>query len=373
MRRECSSESTSIVIDQGSAMVKAGFSGDDAPRATFPPRVGRPRDDDCHRRCVSKDTYVGDEAYVKSEVLPQTKPGDINWDNMEKIWFHVFYNELRVAPEDHSVLITEVPMNRKTNRTQTAKIMFETFGVTGFYTKISAVLAAIAAGRTSGVVLDSGHTASYSIPVYELCAINHAIEKSVIAGKAMTSYLAGLLNSRGYAFTTTEEMDFVQRIKEGSIGQCNVERQSFGASSQENVENFELPDGRVITLGSEKQQCLDGLFTPTLVDKKVKLGAHELVNSSVMKCDEDLRRDLIGNVVITGGNSLLKGFPDRLKANLEGTFDDMKINVVASDDRKYGAWIGGSILASLSMFDTMLVSKDEYEEWGPNIVHRKCF
>lgn len=145
------------------------------------------------------------------------------------------------------------------------------------------------------------------------------------------------------------------------------------SESSDKEKTYELPDGNIITVGSERFRCPEVLFQPSFVGKEAS-GIHDTTFQSIMKCDVDIRKDLYANVVLSGGTTMFQGIGERMTKELTALAPStMKIKVVAPPERKYSVWIGGSILSSLSTFQQMWISKGEYDESGPTIVHRKCF
>ena len=370
-----------LVIDNGSGLCKAGFSGEEGPRSVFPCIVGKPKVQGIMIGNEQKDVFVGQEAQEKRGILILKYPIEhgiiTNWDDMEKIWHHTFYDELRVSPNERNVMLTEAPLNPKNNREKMTTIMFETFNTPGIYIGIQAVLSLYSAGKTTGIVMDSGDGVTHFVPIFEGYAFPHAILRINLAGRNLTEYLLKILSERGHHLTTSAEQEIVKDVKEKLTYVAldfEAELKEASKSSSKDAQ-YEMPDGNLITIGSERFRCPEVLFNPMLIGKEF-VGIHEQCYNSIMKSDIDVRKDLYSNIVLSGGTTMFPGLSERLTREVQKLAPqtmNSKVKVIATPERKYSVWIGGSILSSLNNFQNMWITKAEYDDSGPQIVHRKCF
>merc|ERR1711981_1436270 len=352
-------EAEALVVDNGSGTVKAGIAGEDAPKVMFSTTVGYTK----HKSTVvgmgDKECFVGAEAQEKRGTLILKKPIEkgiiTNWEDMEHVWHHTFFQELRVNPSDDigCVLLTEAPLNAKENREKMTQVMFESFNVPATFISMQAVLALYSSGRTTSVVVDSGDGISHTVPIYEGYAMPHSIKKMELAGGDLTDYLVKILQENHINLSTPNEMGCAASMKEEL---CRVALDFEGEMKMfddSNFKDFTLPDGHTIGIGNQLIRAPELLFNPKL-DGRDDLGIHECV----MRCDVEVRKELYQSILLAGGTTLFQGF---------------QAKVMAPNERMFSGWIGGSILGSLTTFRQMWIGAAEYHEHGAQVLHRKCF
>ncbi len=367
-----------LVIDNGTGFTKNGFAGEDQPRSVFPTIMGYPKNPVVMPDVEGwiREYYIGEEAMNMRGVLKLIYPmehGQVrDWQAMERIWHYTFYNDMRVNPNEHPIMLTEPPLNDNRNKEKMAELMFETFNVPAMYVSMQAILSLYASGRTTGLVIDAGDGVIHIVPVYEGFAISHAIHRSDIGGRDITNYLRTLLKQRGYSLTTSAEREIVRDIKERL---CYValdpEKELKLSEKVSGMEkDYVMPDGEVITIGSERFMAPELLFSPGVIGSEEE-PLDEIIYRMVQNCDVDLRRDLFSNIVLSGGSTMFPGLKERLHKELvELVPDTTEVKIISPPERRYSVWIGGSILSSLKTFNKLWVTKKEYKEVGPSAVYR---
>jgi len=378
----------SIIIDNGTNTIKAGFSDDDMPRVVIPTVLGKPfsntggvpeeEEEDINEQI---DIFVGEEALNKGGTLQLSRPitkGEIkDFTTMELIWKHIFYNELLTETKTHSVIVTEAPFAPSDNKKQMAEVLFDKLGVESLYIINTSSLALYANGKTTGTVVDIGYQTTSFVPIYEGFVLHHAVTKVDTGGKDLTDYFCHIIGLRddNDKFVNEGQKSMINELKEKI---CEVaedyDSQVKKCIDSKIVETHTLPDGSKVKITHEKYQCPELLFQPQFFQKD-HFGLHEQTFKSIKKCDEDIEKDLFQNVVLCGGSSLFMKIRKKFEKELQSLAPTGKtVKVIAPPERKYSSWLGGAILSSLTDFkNTMFVSKKEWSEIGDGILYDKFF
>ena len=300
----------SIIIDNGTSTIKAGFSDDDMPRVVIPTVLGKPfsntggvqeeEEEDINEQI---DIFVGEEALNKGGTLQLSRPiseGEIkDFSTMELIWKHIFYNELLTETKTHSVIVTEAPFCPTDNKRQMAEVLFDKLGVESLYIINTSSLALYANGKTTGTVVDIGYQTTSFVPIYEGFVLHHAVTKVDTGGKDLTDYFCHIIGLRddNDKFVNEGQKSMINELKEKI---CEVaedyDSQVKKCLDSKIVETHTLPDGSKVKITHEKYQCPELLFQPQFFQKD-HFGLHEQTFKSIKKCDEDIEKDLFQNVI----------------------------------------------------------------------------
>ncbi|KAI9067599.1 actin-like protein Arp4p [Trametes sanguinea] len=433
-------EVAALVVDIGSSSLRAGYAGDDTPKAIVPTAFGFIEE----HVSSNGDVTMGEEGAAPPEgeqpqpVKPKVKlfigqngpslwrsgmevgnpmhDGLVqNYDSVPPLINHAFSEIMRVNPTEHPVLVTEAPWNTPANRERMAEIMFEEFQVPAFYIANTGVLNAFAAGKGSALVIDIGQSTASVTPVVDgfvlrkglaHCALPqlvHAHAKHFLTNPAGNRPAIDLtphqliaskipveperppkfqLREDRIAGTTATWRAWAEarEVDEWIQSVAGVLPQGWNeqAAAQAGSRHYEFPTGfNHYFSGVERHAVGEQFFShsPQLVASNPNLPKTipALIASSIQACDPDLRQVLMGNVVLTGGGSFFPGFTDRLAAELTRNFPVVKVHAPGNPtERRYGGWLGGSILASLGTFHQLWISREEWQEHGKAIVGQRC-
>lgn len=357
-----------LVVDAGSASLKAGYAGEDSP-ATIIPSVAQK----CPHGMESlEETVIAMNDFDTNKSLHPIRRGVVkNWEQLEVLWKLMLDDIGITATDSTSVLIAEPPKANVADRAKWAEMLFESFRVPSIYIANSASLALFAAGRTTGLVVECGGGVTSSVPVFEGLALEHASTSLDFGGQDISLSIQNALEERGIPV----DAGYARLLKE-RLAYVNIDPNA-AAPAEAEQSSFSLPDGTDVTVDrSLFGECSEQIFNN---DKFEPAGLSAQVHESIHLCDETLMKDLSHNVVISGGTSLIPGFGDRLERDLTAMVArgsnrsqrHLNIRVIPSSNhreagftsqRKIAPWIGGSIVASLDTFKQMKITRQEWEE-----------
>ncbi|XP_021485815.1 actin-like protein 9 [Meriones unguiculatus] len=364
-----------VVIDMGTGTCKMGFAGQSRPTYIVTSLVG------CHHKKQTTtgqskvETFVGEAAHACPD-LTLTQPVRngivVDWEAADLFWRHILENDLRVATQDHPLLFTDPPFNPASNREKLVEVAFESLHSPAIYVASQSVLSVYANGCVNGLVVDTGHGVSYTVPVFQGYNLPNGIQRLDLAGHYLTTFLAEKIFGSNFPLKK-EDMDTMESIKHHYCYVVSDFSKEQGRPDDKFRRCLKLPDGKMITVGKELFQCPELLFHPPETLGAPSLGLPSMVEQSLCAVPQELRADMEQNVLLCGGSSLFTGFESRFKAELQRCLSpEAHVAVEAQPNRNLSVWIGGSILASLCVFQSRWILREQYEEQGSDIVHRKC-
>lgn len=390
---------TPVVCDNGTGFVKLGYAGAHFPSYVFPSMIGTPtmKYSEEFEDVDLKKVVVGEEARKYRHMLEVKYPVSagkiLYWEgdySIDHIWDYAFHEQMKIDCSEHKILLTEAPMNPKENKKRMLERMLEKYQYAGAMCAMQAMLVLYAQGLLKGVVLDAGDGVSHCVPVWEGVILQRNIKRLDVAGRNVTERLIKLLQARGHNFHRSADMDTVRTIKEKFcyIGYDLKVENKLAMDTTCLTKKYKLPDGRTITLGSERFLAPEVMFQPHLGDEKYaeQKGIHEMVYNMIMECEMDLRRDFFKHIVLSGGSTMYPGLPTRLekeiqnlvatkllKGNKEG-LKKFKLKVEDPPRRKHMVFLGGAVLADIMKDKAEFwISKKEWEEnGGERCIAQKC-
>ncbi|KAL7721673.1 actin [Entamoeba marina] len=356
-----------VIIDIGASTVKSAFSDKMKVNSIFTNVVGKPRIRGCFMPGIANTFYIGEDAILKRGVLDIKRPIEngiiTDWNDMEKIFHHTIYNEIRVPPEEQPLLLTYPNKSRRSDKERLSQLMFEVFSIPSFCLKLQEELSLYCTGKTTGTVVQCGDSGCLVVPVIDGNTLLHYGEYIDINGNDLDDYFRSSLLKKGFDLCTLKDKEILRQIREKF---CYFSTNYLNEIQHIQHISYELPDGSLIDIGKELIECPEALFNPYILNLN-EIGIHQTTLNIISKCDSCYSNELHSNILLCGGNSMYNKMDERFENEI---FDlsNKRVHTLKlpnSIEKIYSTIIGGSLLSSLSSFDTMCISKDIYDEYGP--------
>ncbi|CAJ0923826.1 unnamed protein product, partial [Mesorhabditis belari] len=411
-------EVSGIVFDAGSHSFRIGFAGEELPNFDIPSVAGiheyETNDENSIMR-REKKVHIGTTKMTvprsNCEMKNFMHDGMIDdWDLFEQMLDFAYKDCLRTESQYHPVLFSESAWNEKAKREKLTELMFEKYNVPAFFVVKNAVLTAFSNGRTAGLVVDSGATQTSAVPVFDGYCVTHAVVRSPIGGDLICEQIEKMLAEQKIDLVPTYKIKSKEEVNENEPPRWTEKNglpevtESYDkymrkqivedlaqsilqlCDSPIDVESAEklpsspygFPNGFHKEFLAERIKVPEGLFDLKYlrdVDNSTLMNVSQIASTACGMCDIDIRPNLYSNLLVTGGNSLILGFTERLNHDLAHKCPPtvrLRLSAPPPAERRFGPWIGGSILASVGTFQQMWISKTEYEDGGRGIVEKKC-
>lgn len=368
--------SKTVILDNGCNTIKVGYAGDKKPKFVLPNIIGIPKYKPIQDGNKHSDIYISNAAFEKAGILDFHYPisdGIItDWDKMELIWRYTFDNELKKDSSSSPIFFTDSFDNSLEQRRKIAQIAFEKFNVPSLFFESNDLLTISSVPNQTGLVIDSGESRTIITGISNGQRIANVLTTNRLAGRTLTSYLVEKINERQTYLRVSSDRFLAQNIKESIcyvVDDYKTEREKSKTSDKFNYQ-YEFPDGNQVAINELRFKVPEFLFKPKLWGFEFT-GITDLINETIAKADPNIRNDLYSNIILTGGNTLFKGFPERLQAELSKTNPSVNVKVVAEKDRQFSAWKAASQKSKSSEFKSLLISKHEFQEKGVEVI-KKC-
>ncbi|KAH0785291.1 actin [Histomonas meleagridis] len=284
---------------------------------------------------------------------------------MEKLLHYIYFDKLKTDPSQRPTILSETMFNPKQKREKMAELLFETFNIPTYYTTNEAVLALYSSGLLNMLVFVSGDGVSCSLPVIDGVQIMNSANRIELSGFDVTTQLQKLISSHDSSLASASGLQIVRDIKEKY---AYVATKSSSKSIP--FTKILLPNEHEITLSKELFECAEILFDSSH-------GLHKMINKSIKSIKSKTERNLLyGQIFIAGGNTMLKGFPERIEGEIKKiapkNIFNRKVKVLANVERENAVWIGGAAIGEVQLFDKIAITMCEYKETGKAIVNIKC-
>ena len=416
-----------VVVDVGTDTTRLGYAGEDQPQSITTSKYGVIRDGS-HRdgEIISSEAKINFErTHFEVEPIVDSDGFITDFDKFQIYLESKIQEYLHLKIDESPLMFTEPSEHNKEHRLKLTEILFEKWNIPCMFIWKNAVLSSYSSGKSTCLVLDSGHSNTFAAPVHEGYILHNSTLKYKIGGKFVSDKLLQHMRSKGsevlprFAFDKIIDGENIRVIPKDITGfthsylehhtnkiiklfkeECSLV--SDFPLSEKKIENikhyeYELPDGKKFEIAGErclfpevffwgvevindelKKRGLDLEMTDDLASLKGFIGMQHAITDSINQTDLDIRKELYSNILVTGGNAMTQGFIERLQKEVPDIApQNLRVKVASSHSGSLteycaSSWIGGSILGSLGSFQQMWFSKQEYEEYGAIMIERKC-